>query len=127
MIGINSMIARKAADGLAITDINFSIKSEVALNWLGRVGYRLASVKAVPSGTGQKPANEEVETPKEPARPLKEIETPKRKPVKEKKKGKILTKKRPYNMDELIAGMQEMEDLMEEMRGTIEEFRRRRR
>ncbi|UCH00835.1 MAG: trypsin-like peptidase domain-containing protein [Deltaproteobacteria bacterium] len=127
MIGINSMIARKAADGLAITDINFSIKSEVALNWLGRVGYRLASVKAVPSGTGQKPANEEVETPKEPARPLKEVETPKRKPVKEKKNGKILTRKRPYNMDELIAGMQEMEDLMEEMRGTIEEFRRRRR
>ena len=127
MIGINSMIARQAADGLAITDVNFSIKSNVALNWLNRVGYRFASVEAVPSETEKRPVKEKAQPPKEPARPVKEVETPKRKPVKEKKKGKILTKKRPYNMDELIAGMQEMEDLMEEMKGTIEQFRRRRR
>jgi len=39
----------------------------------------------------------------------------------------VLTEKKPYNLDELIAGMQEMEDMMDEMRGTIEEFKKRRR
>ncbi|NET35556.1 MAG: hypothetical protein F6K19_26620, partial [Cyanothece sp. SIO1E1] len=29
-------ISRKAADGLAITDINFSLKSSVAVEWLER-------------------------------------------------------------------------------------------
>ena len=125
MIGINSMIARQAADGLAITDVNFSIKSNVALNWLEKVGYRFASVKAVPSETEKRPVKEEVQKPKEPARPVKEVESHKPKSLKEKKKGKILTKKRPFNMDELVAGMQEMEDLMDEMRDTIKEFRKR--
>lgn len=39
MVGINSNIARKAQDGLAITDINFSIKSNVAVRWLNENGY----------------------------------------------------------------------------------------
>jgi serine protease Do len=34
MVGINTCISRKAADGLAITDINFSLKSSVAVDWL---------------------------------------------------------------------------------------------
>jgi serine protease Do len=36
MVGINTCISRKAADGLAITDINFSLKSSVAVDWLKR-------------------------------------------------------------------------------------------
>ena len=36
MVGINTSISRRAADGLAITDINFSLKSSVAVNWLRR-------------------------------------------------------------------------------------------
>lgn len=36
MVGINTCISRKAADGLAITDINFSLKSDVAVEWLKR-------------------------------------------------------------------------------------------
>ncbi|MCB9655490.1 MAG: trypsin-like peptidase domain-containing protein [Deltaproteobacteria bacterium] len=36
MVGINTSISRRAADGLAITDINFSLKSSVAVEWLGR-------------------------------------------------------------------------------------------
>ncbi|WP_282009953.1 S1C family serine protease [Nitrospina watsonii] len=39
MVGINSNIARKSQDGLAITDINFSIKSNVAVAWLNDNGY----------------------------------------------------------------------------------------
>ncbi len=53
MIGINSMIARKAADGLTITDVNFSIKSNVALNWLNRKGYHLTATRSVPSKSGE--------------------------------------------------------------------------
>ena len=127
MIGINSMIARQAADGLAITAVNFAIKSQVALDWLNRVGYRFASGKAVPPETGQKPVKEEAQRVEEPARPVKEAQqSPQLKPLKEEKKGRILTEKNPFSMDELIAGMEEMEDMMEEMRGKIKDFRRRR-
>lgn len=48
MIGINSMIARKASDGLTITDVNFSIRSSVAINWLDSKGYRFAAVTKTP-------------------------------------------------------------------------------
>jgi len=141
MIGINSMIARKAEDGLTITDVNFSIKSKVALNWLNRTGYRFAAVETTSSKEVKGPIKEEAtrtkdkepviadrehQPTKETTRPVKGEQTPAPKSDKGRKKGKILTEKKPYNMDELIAGMQEMEDLMEEMRGTIEEFRKRR-
>lgn len=36
MVGINTCISRKAPDGLAITDINFSLKSSVAVEWMKR-------------------------------------------------------------------------------------------
>lgn len=39
MVGINSNIARQSKDGLAITDINFSIQSSVAVKWLNANGY----------------------------------------------------------------------------------------
>ncbi len=127
MIGINSLIARRADDGLAITAVNFAIKSRVALRWLNRVGYRFASVKAPPPDTGKKPViKEEPQRVKEPVRPVKEVQSPKPKPIKEERKGKILTKKNPFNMDELIADMQEMEDMMDEMRGKIKKFKKRR-
>lgn len=98
----------------------------MALRWLNRVGYRVASVKAAPSGTGQKPVKEEPKTITQPPRPVKKVQPPKPKPLREEKKGEILTKKNPFNMDELIAGMEEMEDMMEEMRGKIKEFKKRR-
>ena len=126
MIGINSLIARKAKDGLTITDVNFAIKSRVALRWLNRVGYRFASVKAPPTETGQKSVKEEAQTVKKPVRPVKEAQSPEPKPFKKEKKGEILTEKKPFNMDELVAGMEEMEDMMEEMRGKIKKFKKRR-
>ena len=55
MVGINSMIARKAADGLTITDVNYSIRSSVALNWLAGLGYRFGTFRpaaAVPTAQG---------------------------------------------------------------------------
>ncbi len=127
MIGINSMIARKAADGLTITDVNFAIKSNVALRWLNGKGYRFAAAWKPTTEMRPKPAKEEPQTAKEPVQPVKETPSPAPKPPQEGKGGRVLTEKKPYNLDELIAGMQEMEDMMEEMRGTIEEFKKRRR
>lgn len=36
MVGINTCISRRAADGLAITSINFSLKSSVPVEWMKR-------------------------------------------------------------------------------------------
>ena len=49
IVGVNSMISRKAKDGLAITGINFSIKSRVAVNWLNSIGLKFgfASLKSI--------------------------------------------------------------------------------
>jgi len=127
MIGINSMIARKAEDGLTITAVNFAIKSNVALSWLAGKGYRFAAAGTPAPEPGPKPIKEEPVRVEEPVQPVKEAPTPAPKPPQEEKGGRVLTEKKPYNLDELIAGMQEMEDMMDEMRGTIEEFKKRRR
>ena len=37
-IGVNSAIARRAQDGLTITDVNFSLQSNVALKWMAKEG-----------------------------------------------------------------------------------------
>ncbi|HUU39378.1 MAG TPA: serine protease [Desulfatiglandales bacterium] len=142
MIGINSLIARQAEDGLAITAVNFAIKSNVALTWLNKLGYRFAAVEAPRHETRQEQVKEETEKiektaePKEPVKEKQVIEKPvesedkgqvsEPESLKKEQKERILTEKRPFNMDQLIADMQDMEDLMEEMRGTIEEFRKRR-
>jgi len=61
MIGINSMIARKAADGLTITDVNFSIRAKVAIDWLNQKGYPI-QVAAV-TAPAPKPSAPQPETP----------------------------------------------------------------
>lgn len=48
IIGINTSMARKGPDGLALTAINFAIESEVARRWLARQGVVL-SAQAPPS------------------------------------------------------------------------------
>lgn len=48
MIGINTSISRRAADGLAITGINFSLKSSVPVKWLGK--RDLLAVAYAPAG-----------------------------------------------------------------------------
>ena len=42
------------------------------------------------------------------------------------KQGKILTEKKPYQMDSLLEGMREMEDLMDEMKDMMDDFKERR-
>jgi len=180
MIGINSMIARKAADGLTITDVNFSIRTKVAIDWLNQNGYSISAVR--PAAPKPQPPAQLTEKPKAPEAVTEEIlekpEPPVKKeetipPVVEKpsqkqpvltqekarektaspppaapkpskpaaskdtpstekqmpstpKQGKILTDKKPYQMDSLLEGMREMEDLMEEMKDMMDDFKERR-
>jgi serine protease Do len=197
MIGINSMIARKASDGLTITDVNFSIKSKVAIDWLRQKGYRFSAVKPLPEApqptvatppplkpqaapvqppapktppasaappakavppkkvTPPEPAPQRDAKPKPPpaqGAPPKSIAPPQQKqpspsavppppekpmsaePQKRQKQvvaqspaeGKILTEKKPYNMDRLLEGMREMEDMMDEMKDMMDEYKKRR-
>ncbi len=42
MIGINTMVARRGAGGSVITDVNFALKSSVAVTWLAAGGMGLA-------------------------------------------------------------------------------------
>jgi serine protease Do len=180
MIGINSMIARKAADGLTITDVNFSIRTKVAIDWLNQNGYAISAVRqlrpkpqppvqqietpqtseGVPEKIVVKPEaplnkeditppvagkpsqkqpviNQEYpeeETPPAPVTPKTDKPTgPKDTPpstenlISQKpKQGKILTEKKPYQMDSLLEGMREMEDLMDEMKDMMDDFKERR-
>ncbi len=161
MVGINSMIARKAADGLTITDVNYSIMSNVAVNWLAGLGYTIpvnrqtgpssgGEVADTPKQTEEKSVQPKTEEKVQPLKeePVPESETPKKEavtppektqekstqpkeykpakdPEKEEKKtakpdgGKILTKKKPYKMSKLLRDIQEMEDMMDEMKGKI--------
>ncbi len=184
MVGINSLIARKAADGLTITDVNYSIKSSVALKWLAGIGYRFetsrtATAAPIPQETGsftaQQPSMDEPQpqpesspqpqktiesaptpeaspqeeppalqpqskNPEKPAAPEKQVESPPKaapeaptpgisppsggKPSEAPGGGKILTRKKPYKMSKLLREMQEMEDMMEDMKGKIQRYKK---
>lgn len=52
MVGINTMIARKAADGLAITAVNFSLKSSVAVDWLKAQSLLTLAYATPPAAAG---------------------------------------------------------------------------
>jgi serine protease Do len=124
MVGINTAISRRAADGLTITDINFSVKSSVARDWLRKEGvpldYGPAASSSPPPPSSPPPAT----APKAPEPQAEEKAPPESKPPAQPE-SKAPTpsapeEKRPYNLDQLIADqMKEMEDLMEEMRGKI--------
>jgi serine protease Do len=117
------MISRKAEDGLAITGINFSIKSRVAVNWLGSIGlkFELASLKpdqnsppSVANNAGIVPVPKEIVPAPKPE--AKKPPPPKLKQV-IPKEPRILTKIRPYKDKDLLRQVEdEMEDMMDEMK-----------
>ncbi len=149
MVGINAMIARKAADGLTITDINFAIQSEVALSWLRQTGLVKVRAEARPAGfveDGEEKAGPVQEKPRpevEKSRPVpvpasgdadasaesgsRQDRSGKKAPAKEPAREKILTRLRPYKMDDLEREIREMEDFMQEMRGIMDEYKNRKR
>ncbi|MFQ5672498.1 MAG: trypsin-like peptidase domain-containing protein [Nitrospinales bacterium] len=113
MVGINSNIAREGKGGLVITDINFSIKSNVALRWLDSLGYSF--VPAVPGAFAAMPS-----LPQE-AGIVPMEEPPSAKPrTAVPGEPRILTDRHPYKAEDLRQQVEtEMENMMEEMRGKI--------
>ena len=123
IVGVNSMISRKAKDGLAITGINFSIKSRVAVNWLNSIGlkFEFASLKpdqnsslSVANNAGIVPIQKEII-------PVPKPEAKKPTPLKPEKvvpkEPRILTKIRPYKDKDLLRQVEdEMENMMDEMK-----------
>jgi serine protease Do len=116
MIGINTSISRRSADGLAITAINFSIKSSVAKKWLSGKNIPVSYANK-PSPKTDMPAagtEKEITNKQDDAADRKEEKKKEKDIVKEPE---ILTEKNPYNMDKLILDqMKDMEDFMDEMR-----------
>ena len=126
IIGINTSMARKAADGLTITSVNFSVKSNVARRWIG--GDKTSSLAAAPVA----PAVAAVEAPASVSAPAPAPVPPARAPVAvepplppaPKTKAVVLTPTTPYRIDDVLeAEMKEMEDLEGEMRREIESRR----
>ncbi len=135
MVGVNTNIARKGSGGIAITGVNFALKSSVVKHWLDRKGYRLAygeeSLHGEPEAA---PARREATEEKEAVRKRRE-EKPVEPPYEEKraapeeavelaetvdedtKSDTILTPQKPYAYEDLFEEVEkEMEDMMEEMK-----------
>src|SRR5215213_4534416 len=55
MVGINTAIARVAADGMPITSISFSLKSNVARQWLSQQGVALLDAGTLSAHTARAP------------------------------------------------------------------------
>jgi len=182
MVGINALIARKAEDGLTITDVNYSIMSNVALTWLTGLGYRFPVSRADASDPDRRTADPSEadkgltpDTRNQPGRPSPEStaleglqpprfdrkEAPHTRPqprdstdtapldgsgnkIREpgpnlepptaeanpakpapggSVKDRILSRKKPYAISQLLRDMQEMEDMMEDMRGKIKRYK----
>ena len=108
-IGVNSAIARQAQDGLTITDVNFSLKSNVALEWMAKEGVTFKRAHGGQQPNGNTPGT--VTTDESP------------------KATQPLPPKRPYQfhqIDQWIAGTtQDLEDMAHEMRKHIRKKRDR--
>ena len=148
IVGINSMIARQGKNDIAITDVNFSIRSTVAVKWMNSAGhtYNFATQKSIHknktnsfadnAGIVPVPKRDQKETKKKPA-PMVKAEPQILKdshPISEqdsltpdeitgpilKNEPEILTELHPYKEQDLFQQVEdEMEDMMEEMKGKI--------
>ncbi|MGH7183011.1 MAG: S1C family serine protease, partial [Nitrospiraceae bacterium] len=126
MIGVNTAIARVASDGLPITSISFSLKSNVAAQWLReqRLGARAGGEIPLPSGqmapTTDRPTVLSVQPQDKVVQPpqLDPPHKPATKPdVTQPVPG------RPYNLDQLIndraKAEADLDSMMSEMRGRM--------
>jgi serine protease Do len=127
MIGVNTAIARVAADGLPITSISFSLKSNVAKQWLRAQGILAREALAHsdtpgldkstersflrPGGHATQPENSLAAPTIGAASPLPEITA------------HTVPSPRPYNLDRLISERNraeaDLEDMIKEMRGQL--------
>ena len=138
MIGVNTSMARKAADGLTITSVNFSIKSEVVKTWLAGTGAAVAYAELAPAPAPAAPQPAAPAAPQPtapapaPAAPPAVAQAPApapapaapAKPAPAAPKPAIVTPPKPYRIDDVIAReIAEMEDMGKEMEQEIQRRR----
>ncbi len=127
MIGVNTAIARVAPDGLPITSISFSLKSNVAKRWLREQGIGLQQVLA-PSDAPDIPGGRSFPPPGgRPVRPATPSAAPKAvspsSPPSAQSAPQTGVPPRPYNLDRLISERSraeaDLEEMIKEMRGKL--------
>src|SRR5262245_25846708 len=136
MIAVNTAIARVAPDGLPITSISFSLKSNVATQWLREQGLsrQVVATPPVPSpqtnAAADLPATPTVQPPAKPAQsPVTPVQPPKvaspPPPPPTKQRSADLPPARPYNLDLLVSDRAkaeaDLEGMIVEMRGRMKE------
>ena len=136
MIAVNTAIARVAPDGLPITSISFSLKSNVATQWLREQGLsrQVVATPPVPSpqtnAAADLPATPTVQPPAKPVQsPSAPIQPPKvaspPSPPTTKQRSAELPPARPYNLDLLVSDRAkaeaDLEGMIVEMRGRMKE------
>lgn len=126
MIGVNTAIVRVAADGLPITSISFSLKSNVAKRWLGEQGVS-AQEALGPSDTPgldksasrstSRPSGQTIPPTNPPAAPTIVA------PSSPTEAAAQVPSPRPYNLDRVISERSraeaDLEDMIKEMRGKL--------
>ena len=132
MIGINTSMARKAADGLTITSVNFSVKSGVVKSWLQEEGVApQAEAPAAPEAPVAVAPAPVAPSASAPVAPAPVVSAPSQLPappaVAQIKPAPItqptiVTPAKPYKIKSLIdQEIQEMEDLGKEMESEIQQ------
>lgn len=125
MIGVNTAIARVAPDGLPITSISFSLKSNVAKRWLGEQGV-LAQQARTPSGNTSARDTASRPTPMPSGPPPHPANQPAAPPsasslAPSQPAAQAVPPSRPYNLDRLVnersRAEADLEDMIKEMRG----------
>jgi serine protease Do len=127
MIGVNTAIARVAPDGLPITSISFSLKSNVAKQWLRDQGVSAREALARSDSPRQdKSADRSLLQPREHTTPLGNslaaptVASPSLSP---ELTAQTVPTPRPYNLDRLISERNraeaDLEDMIKEMRGKL--------
>jgi len=131
IVGVNSMIARKGSGDIAITDVNFSIKSTVAVKWMNSVGqpFNYAIPPKIPeddistdnAGIIPVPKINKINPEKKPVLEQDKLKLKETKKPKPQIKPEILTERHPYEEQDLFQAVEdEMEDMMQEMKGRIQ-------
>ena len=128
MIGVNTAIARVASDGLPITSISFSLKSNVAAQWLREQRLGTGTGRGTPLSTGQMQL-----APDQSMAPSVSPQGTLVQPLQSDLSLKPMMKPgaaqavpvRPYNLDQLISDRAkaevDLDSMMSEMRGRMKE------
>jgi|GEM_PF-451739 len=134
IVGVNTLMSRRAADGLAITSVNFAVRSDAAGKWLSSAGAGVTY--ASPAVSSAKPVKPAAKQPaaKTAAKPAPAVQaaaetkagqsssgqTARTGQAQKPAKQEMVGQSKPYSIDSVLEEeIREMETLEEEMRNEI--------